>query len=81
MIPNHLRDEYNKLSDNQKIKFGELLAWSSASGLPGIALPTQTYENILEMVKKMGPMPDTPVEPDRTVNHDWDIISKQGKDS
>lgn len=77
MIPAHIQHEYEALSNAQKAKFSELIMWANASGLPGVALPMNTYESILEMVKRMGATPDTPAEPDRMVNHDWNIFPKQ----
>lgn len=76
-MPDHIRIEFEKLSPSQKEKFNQLLAWSGASGLPGIGLPMAAYEKCLEMARQMGEEPSTPVEPDRTINHDWDFIPTQ----
>lgn len=81
MMPNHIQQEYEKLSPAQKQKFNHLLSWSTSSGIPGVAVPVMAYEKILDMVKQMGEEPATPVEPDRTVNHDWNFIPTQRKNS
>lgn len=80
MIPGHIQKEIDTLSNAQRIKFGQLISWAATSGLPGVSIPVHTYENILNMVKQMGESPISPIEPDRTVNHDWDIVSRQGTD-
>lgn len=71
MVPTIIKPEYDALNDMQKQKFHQLLSWSAASSLSGVPVPITTYEHILKMVKQMGEEPITPIEPDRTVNHDW----------
>lgn len=80
-IPQHLQAEFDKLSEEQKAKFHQLMMWSNPSGLQGVYLPMQdsAIERCLKMVQQMGAEPDTPIEPDRTVNHDWDFDPKQNK--
>ena len=76
MIPSHVQEELDKLSETQKAKFQQLVAWAGASGLPGIGIPLHTYDHLLSMVKQMGAEPETPIEPDRTVNHEWNFKFK-----
>lgn len=82
MIPNHLRSDYDSLSEAQKQKFHQLLNWTNPSGLSGVGglpITDAAFESIMKMVKQMGENPDTPVEPDRSVNHDWDFDPKMNK--
>lgn len=75
MIPPYIQDELAKLSDAQKQKFQELLAWAGYSGLQGIGgIPVHTFDKLLDMVKQMGAEPVTVAEPDKTVNHDWNHV-------
>lgn len=62
MIPGHIKDELNTLSSAQQIKFHELVAWASNSGLAGSSLPVD-YGRIIEMVKNMGGAPIEPIAP------------------
>jgi hypothetical protein len=80
MLPtNYIQEEYDKLTEAQKVKFNQLVSWTLANNLPGvfIQMSFSTYENILKMVQNMGPEPICPVEPDMVTNPDWDIISKR----
>lgn len=80
MMPQHVQQEYDKLTPAQQAKFNELMTWSNA-GQPGQTLITDmAYDSFFRMVKNMGDNPDTPAEPDRTVNHEWDLKLKQGSD-
>lgn len=81
MIPLHVQEELAKLSGAQKNKFQALISWATASGLPGVAVPLHTYDQILTMVKQMGEEPETPIEPDKTINHDWNFIPVKREDS
>lgn len=80
-LPAHLQSDYDQLTEGQKRKFQQLLQWTNPSGMAGISLPITdiAFENMIKMVKNMGENPDTPIEPDRTVNHDWDFDPKQNK--
>jgi hypothetical protein len=75
-IPAHLQADYDSLTDGQKAKFMQLAMWGAA-GDPGNTIITDgAFDNILKSVKQMGDEPDTPAEPDRTVNHDWPFNPK-----
>jgi len=80
-LPAHLQSDYDQLTEGQKRKFQQLMQWTNPSGMNGISLPITdvAFESMLKMVKNMGEEPDTPIEPDRTVNHDWDFDPKQNK--
>lgn len=81
MIPLHVQEELAKLSEAQKNKFQALISWATSSGLPGVAVPLHTYDQILQMVKQMGEEPVNPIEPDTTVNHDWNFVPVKREDS
>lgn len=81
MIPLHVQAELDKLSEAQKNKFQALIAWATSSGIPGVAIPMHTYDHILNMVKQMGEEPVNPIEPDKTVNHDWNFIPVKRENS
>jgi hypothetical protein len=73
MIPQHIADELKKMTAAQKQKFHELCMWASAGAYEGCSVPID-YHLILDEIKRMGPEPITPIEPDKTVNHDWETI-------
>lgn len=63
MLPQHIKDELAKLSQAQVMKFHELVAWASNSGIPEVGVLPVDYYKILEMVHRMGPEPVEPVAP------------------
>lgn len=78
-IPAHLQSDYDALNDTQKQKFMQLAMWGAAGG-PGNAIVTDmAFERILKTIKQMGDQPNEPIEPDRTVNHDWEFDPKANK--
>jgi hypothetical protein len=52
MLPNYLRDDYEQLSDYQKLMFSQLVIWSNA-GMDGFLVSASSYANILDIVKRM----------------------------
>jgi hypothetical protein len=62
MIPGHIKDELNALSQAQQMKFHELVGWAQNSGFQGSKLPVD-YGHILDMVKRMSSEPIEPVAP------------------
>ena len=80
--PKHIQDQIDAFSDKQRSKYYELLAWSGNAGkdLGRVDIST-ACQKLIDMVKQMGEDPITPIEPDRTVNHDWDIISRKRTNS
>ena len=62
MIPNHVQEEYKKLSQAQQIRFQELVSWAGGGEIAGGTLPID-YDAILAMVKRMGDEPVDPVAP------------------
>lgn len=78
-IPPHLKLDFDSLSSAQQQKFMQLAVWGAA-GEPGkIIITDSAFERIFNSVKQMGEEPITPIEPDRTVNHDWPFDPKQNK--
>lgn len=73
MIPEHIKVQLSELSSAQQIKFQELIAWAGYTGLSGISMNIN-YENLLEMVKRMGELPIEPKAP--TVENDPDFVFK-----
>ena len=70
-IPAHLQAEFDALTDAQQNAFMKLVV-SGAAGSPGnLIVSFAAFENALKSVKLMGPEPDQPIEPDKTVNHEW----------
>jgi len=69
MIPQHVLDVLKTLSPAQKQKFQELCMWASQSGLQGSVLPVN-YDQLLDMVKQMGPNPVVPVAPPPVIDHE-----------
>jgi hypothetical protein len=69
MIPKHVLDVLNTLTPAQKQKFQELCMWAGHSGMKGSVLPIN-YDQLLDMVKQMGPDPVVPVEPPPVVDHE-----------
>lgn len=70
-IPAHLQSEFDELSDAQQNAFMRIVT-ASAAGTPGnLIVSFAAFESALKSVKLMGPEPDQPIEPDKTVNHDW----------
>ena len=76
-LPAHIREELSKLSQAQILKFHELLSWSTAYGVAGCKIDPITCYKILDMVKNMGENPQQAIEPDKTINHDWQFFPKQ----
>lgn len=70
-IPSHIKNEYEALSASQKNAFDKLVMMSAAGSPGNLIISFSAYENALKIVKRMGEEPDQPIEPDRTVNHDW----------
>lgn len=75
-IPQHLQLDYDSLSYIQKDKFNILAQWGSAGGPGNTIITDASFANIFKIVKQMGEDPITPIEPDRTVNHDWTFNPK-----
>lgn len=75
-IPQHLQLDFDSLTDAQKQKFGELASWGAAGGPGNVIITDASFERIFKSVKQMGESPDTPIEPDKTVNHDWNFKFK-----
>jgi hypothetical protein len=75
-IPQHLQLDFDSLTDAQKQKFMELANWGAAGGPGNVIITDASFERIFKSVKLMGESPDTPVEPDKTVNHDWNFKFK-----
>lgn len=75
-IPPHLQLDYDSLTDAQKQKFSELAMWGAAGGPGNLIISDSAFERIYKSVKQMGDTPDTPIEPDKTVNHDWPFKPK-----
>ena len=70
-IPAHLQAEFDALSEAQKAAFTEMAMWGAA-GQPGaLVITDMAFERCMKIVKQMGEEPVKPIEPDRTVNHDW----------
>lgn len=79
IIPPHLRLDYDSLSDAQKQKFGQLINMGAAGGPMNLFVSDASFERIFNMVKQMSEEPATPIEPDKTVNHDWPFDPKANK--
>lgn len=78
-LPAHLQGDYDQLTDAQKQLFTQMVM-ASAAGQPGNLLITDmAFERNLTYVKNMGPEPELPAEPDRSVNHDWEFDPKANK--
>jgi hypothetical protein len=75
-VPPHLQLDYDSLSESQKQKFLELAQWGAAGGPGNLIISDAAFERIFKSVKQMGTEPDTPIEPDKTVNHDWPFKPK-----
>lgn len=70
-IPAHLQGDFDQLSEKQQKAFLEMAQWGAA-GQPGNLLITDmAFERCLKIVKQMGEDPVEPIEPDKSVNHDW----------
>lgn len=75
-LPAHLQAEFDALSQSQQQKFMEMAMWGAA-GQPGnVIITDMAFEKCLQSVKLMGSEPDQPIEPDKTVNHDWPFKPK-----
>lgn len=80
--PKHIQDQLDAMSDRQRAKYYELIAWSGNAGKDlGSVDIAVSCQKLIDMVKQMGEEPPTPIEPDRTVNHDWNLISRKRTDS
>lgn len=76
-IPAHLQPEYDALNDAQKQAFIDMAMWGAA-GQPGnLVITDMAFERCLKVVKQMGEEPVKPIEPDKTVNHDWPFNPKK----
>lgn len=79
MLPSLIQADYDLLSPAQKNAFDQMVAMSNA-GQPGqLLMSDMAYIKILEMVKRMTEEPNLPIEPDRSVNHDWEFDPKANK--
>lgn len=78
-IPPHLQLDYDSLSPAQQKKFVELAQWGAAGGPGNLIITDAAFERIFNSVKQMGEDPLTPIQPDTTVNHDWEFDPKQNK--
>lgn len=75
-LPPHLQGDYDALTPAQQDAFTKLVMMGAA-GTPGNLIITHaSFENALKSVKLMGESPDSPIEPDKTVNHDWNFKFK-----
>jgi hypothetical protein len=70
-IPAHMQDEYDALTAAQKSAFGQLVQMSAAGSPGNLIISFAAFENAMKSVQRMGPEPDQPIEPDKSVNHDW----------
>lgn len=78
MMPQHVQQEFDTLTDAQKQKVYEIIGWGSQAGKGFQSITTDTAMfKAIEMVKRMGEEPTTVAEPDKTVNHDWDFAPKE----
>ena len=78
-IPAHLQPEYDALNDAQKDAFAKM-AMAGAAGAPGnLIITDMAFERCLKYAKQMGPEPIQVIEPDKSVNHDWEFDPKQNK--
>lgn len=78
-IPPHLQLDFDGLSAAQQSKFMQLATWGAAGGPGNLIITDASFERIFNTVKQMGEEPATPIEPDRTVNHDWPFDPKANK--
>lgn len=75
-LPAFVKEELSKLTTEQVMKFYELLSWSTAYGVQGCQIDPIACDKLLDMVKRMGPNPNQVMEPNKTVNHDWNFFPK-----
>lgn len=80
-IPPHLRLDYDSLSEAQKKKFMELAIWGAAGSPGNMIISDASFERIYNSIKQMGEDPIVPIEPDMSVNHDWEFDPKSNKGS
>lgn len=70
-IPAHLQPEFDLLSKAQQQKLIEMAQWGAAGSPGALVITDMAFERCLKYVKQMGEEPVEPIEPDKTVNHDW----------
>jgi hypothetical protein len=70
-IPAHLQGDFDALSPAQQQKLVEMAQWGAAGSPGNLIITDMAFERCLKVVKQMGAEPVEPIEPDRTVNHDW----------
>lgn len=75
-IPQHLQLDFDSLSPIQQQKFMELSIWGSAGENGNLIISDVAFEKIFNIVKQMGSEPNIPIEPDMSVNHDWEFKFK-----
>jgi hypothetical protein len=75
-LPPHIQPEFDALTDAQKNAFMKLVMMGAAGSPGNLIISHASFENALKSVKLMGETPDTPIEPDKTVNHDWNFKFK-----
>lgn len=64
MLPNHLKDEFDKLTPFQQEQFNKLVQWANAGGPGQFLMSDGSYEKILEIVQKMDTPDALPAEPE-----------------
>lgn len=75
-LPSHMQSDYDALSPAQKDAFTKIVTMGAAGGPGNMIITDASFEHALKSVKLMGESPDVPVEPDKTVNHDWNFKFK-----
>lgn len=70
-LPQHLQTDYDALTPAQQDAFAKIVMMGAAGSPGNLIISNMAFESALKSVKRMGPEPDQPIEPDRSVNHDW----------
>lgn len=76
MIPYYIQKELNKLNEEQKAKFKQLLM-SFSSGLPDTAISHNQYYDMLNIVRPINKNPTAPAVPDDSLSPDWEHAPKR----
>lgn len=75
-LPPHLQADFDALSPAQQDALSKLVMMGAAGSPGNLIITDASFEAALKSVKLMGESPDSPIEPDKTVNHDWNFKFK-----
>lgn len=76
-IPPHLQLDFDSLTEVQRQKFMDMVMWGAAGSPGNLIITDMAFATALRFIKQMGEDPVTPIEPDRSVNHDWEFDPKK----